>query len=421
MLLQFSCSNFRSIKNRIVFSTLASKDTSLSERLIAFKSRKFTKISAIYGANGSGKSNFINALNIARAIILNSVNHQPGMGVVQQPHKLTSVDTPSHFDFQFVTHNTQYEYGFSVKNNRINSEYLYFYPNGRVRKIFSRTEQKFTFGTNYKSKFELALQACKENRLLLSCAANFSPVEEVVNAFLFFSQGMMIYGTKIDEPRQNNWLEISLQKLEKEPLTKREFIRIMQLLGTGVTDIQVKTKQITIQEAPIPEPFKTLTAALGTIQEGLQYNAQVGYPAFQTDLVTEESTGIKKLFEIICPLIDFIKSGAVIVWDEIELGLHEAIVRQLIKWIYIYCPESKAQLIFTTHDTSLLDLKLFRRDQIWFTELKTGDRSTDLYSLIEIKDVRKSENIARGYISGRYGAVPMLNETLSEKLAVEEK
>ena len=403
MLLQFSCSNYRSIKDRIVFSTIASKDTSLSEQLISFKSRKLTKISAIYGANGSGKSNFISALNLAKYIILNSVNHQPGFGVVQQPHKLSPMDTPSSFDFQFVTHNIRYEYGFSVKNNLIDSEYLFFYPNGRVSKIFERTSMKITFGSKYKSSFDLALQACKDNRLLLSCVANFSPVEEVVNAFLFFSQELVIYGTKLDESRQNNWMELSLQKLEKEPLLKEEFLQMLQNFGTGITNVSIKTSKE--KENNSPGLFSSVSSLPST--------AMVGYPSFQTNLITEESTGIKKLFEIICPLIDFVRGGAVIFWDEIELGLHEAIVRQLIKWFYAYYPDSQSQLIFTTHDTSLLDLKLFRRDQIWFTELKPENRATDLYSLLEIKDVRKSENIAKGYISGRYGAIPMLNETFS--------
>lgn len=143
-------------------------------------------------------------------------------------------------------------------------------------------------------------------------------------------------------------------------------------------------------------------------------DAKVVYDQFQVDLLHEESQGIKKLIEFLCPFIDIILKGKVLICDKIETSLHESLIYKMIE----YFKNSKsitdqcAQMIATTHDTSLLNLDLFRRDQIWFTELKANDRSTDLYSLAEIKNVRKDENIGRGYISGRYGAIPMLNEKL---------
>ena len=112
---------------------------------------------------------------------------------------------------------------------------------------------------------------------------------------------------------------------------------------------------------------------------------------------------------MLCPLIDIMVNGKVLVCDEIESSLHESLVFGLVKLFMSVSPEQFAQLIFTTHETGLLNLDLFRRDQIWFTELKSEDRSTDLYSLAEIKNVRKEDNFERGYISGKYGAIPMLN------------
>lgn len=97
--------------------------------------------------------------------------------------------------------------------------------------------------------------------------------------------------------------------------------------------------------------------------------------------------------------------------------MHESIVQQIIGLFYTIEPEKFAQLIFITHDTSLLSMDLFRRDQIWFTEL-TEERATDLYSLVEIKDVRKNENLTKGYITGKYGAIPMLNQELERLLKV---
>ena len=119
---------------------------------------------------------------------------------------------------------------------------------------------------------------------------------------------------------------------------------------------------------------------------------------------------MKKLFEIICPIIDIIKNGKVLICDELETSLHEALVYKIIETFHKAKSKYFPQLIFSTHDTSLLNDKLFRRDQIWFTQLKE-DRSTDLYSLSEIRNVRKTENMEKGYISGKYGAIPMLNNS----------
>lgn len=138
-------------------------------------------------------------------------------------------------------------------------------------------------------------------------------------------------------------------------------------------------------------------------------SAKVLYEGFETDLISEESTGIKKLFGILCPFIDIMVNGKVLVCDELESNLHESLLFGLVKQFVNTRGSKPAQLIFTTHETGLLNLDLFRRDQIWFTEIKTEDRSTDLFSLTEIKNVRKDENFGKGYIAGKYGAIPMLN------------
>ena len=125
--------------------------------------------------------------------------------------------------------------------------------------------------------------------------------------------------------------------------------------------------------------------------------------------MTEESTGVKKLFSMLCPLLDIIVNGKVLICDELESGLHESLVYGLVKFFVNIDTDKSPQLIFTTHETGLLNFDLFRRDQIWFSEMKSTDRSTDLYSLAEIRNVRKEEKFGKGYISGKYGAIPMLN------------
>ena len=138
-------------------------------------------------------------------------------------------------------------------------------------------------------------------------------------------------------------------------------------------------------------------------------SAKILYEEFETDLISEESTGIKKLFGLLCPFIDIMVNGKVLVCDELESNLHESLLFGLVKQFITTHGSKPAQLIFTTHETGLLNLDLFRRDQIWFAENKSSDRSTDLFSLTEIKNVRKDENFGKGYIAGKYGAIPMLN------------
>ena len=117
----------------------------------------------------------------------------------------------------------------------------------------------------------------------------------------------------------------------------------------------------------------------------------------------------KKLFGLLCPMIDIMVNGKVLICDELESSLHESLVYELVKIFMSIKTDKFAQIVFTTHETGLLNLDLFRRDQIWFTEMEGTERYTDLYSLAEIKNVRKEDNFGKGYIAGKYGAIPMLN------------
>ncbi len=119
---------------------------------------------------------------------------------------------------------------------------------------------------------------------------------------------------------------------------------------------------------------------------------------------------------MICPIIDILNQGKILICDELEASLHESVIFQIVQLFQHYQKDKFAQLIFSTHDTSLLDTDLFRRDQVWFTQLNTKERATDLYSLVEIKNVRKSENLEKEYVSGEYGAIPMLNKKFFHEL-----
>lgn len=388
MLLEFHCSNHKSIKEKVTFSMVAGSDTTSEDFLKTYGNLRILRSAIIYGANGSGKSNFISALSFMRDLVSNSMSYQPGQPIIQTGHKLCSEEVSSKYEIQFVRNEVRYAYGFSIRANAILDEYLYYFPKGRQVKIFERDGLEIKAGDRYKSLFDLSISVLKENRLFLSCAANYSSRKEIEEAFLFFNTDLVIYNLD-----KNDWIEYSIQLMQNNKMMKKKFMDILQALGTG------------IQEVHLSDQSKNKAGA----------SAKVVYDQFEVDLMTEESAGIKRLFQMICPMLDILDTGKVLICDELENSLHESVIFQVVQMFQTYAKEPFAQLIFTTHDTSLLDTDLFRRDQVWFTQLNE-ERATDLYSLVEIRNVRKTENLEKGYVSGKYGAIPMLNKQFFHEL-----
>ena len=405
MLLEFTCSNYKSIMNKIVFSFLASNDKTDEDKLPVFGKNKVLRTAVVYGPNGSGKSNFLDAIQYMTYLVVKSIQNQPGDLIPQNAHKLRGDSVPTIFKIQFVKNNIRYAYGFSIKQNVIDEEYLYYFPNLKQTTIFERKGMEVTPGSKYRSSFLLSLDALKENRLFLSCAANYTNVDEIKHAFMFFKKDLVFYD------KNNNWIEYSIHAIQESETTKQIFIEFLNLLGTKVKDIKTTIDIIKGSDLPadMPDALKNLLLKGGS--EYSSFNVKLVYDQFETDLMTEESKGVKKLFEVLCPIIDILDKGKILICDELETSLHEAIVCEIVRLFKDVKQDKLAQLLFSTHDTSLLDSKLFRRDQIWFTELDE-QRSTDLYSLSEIRNVRKLENLRNGYILGKYGAIPCRSKNI---------
>ena len=413
MILEFSCSNHKSILNKITFSTIATSDTIFEEKVKKFDDLRILNAAVIYGANGSGKSNVLDAISFVKNLVLNSVNHQPGQGIRQVPHKLCGFNKESTYQIQFITKGIRYAYGFSLNNMLVSEEYLYYFPNGRQAKIFDRTDENFTVGSKFRGKFNTCKDVLKPNRLLLSCAANFTAVEEVTHVFEFFDNDLVVYSPV----NQDNWMNYSLYQMHTNAKVKNAVISFMKDLGINLIDIKVNIDKKKMEEMEIP-PFLSDEFKNVLLQSQIDaITAKVVYEKFETDLLQEESTGVQKLVALLCPLLDIMINGKVLIYDELEMGLHEALVYELVKLFINTNLDSFSQILFTTHETGLLNLDIFRRDQIWFTEMRGIDRSTDLYSLAEIKKVRKQDNFGKGYIAGKYCAIPMLNMNFAKVIS----
>ncbi len=403
MILEYSCENYRSIKERVSFSLLAGKDHSLEENLYTYKKDSINRIAGLYGSNGSGKTSFFESILTLKSLVKNSNNHQPGDMLRQTPHKLAAPQTPTAFDVKFVKNSIKYEYILSYVTDGVISEELYYFPNGKKSKIFTRKQNDIKFGDDFKKEFDPLQPFVKPNKLFLSVSANYSSVKEVIDTFLFFKEDLIFYPQPVEK---SNWLEYSIERFTNEPAFKKLFIKFMNAVDCPIKDIQTRFEQFPMSQELIPdgvpEEIKPFFAKAKVLT---RTEANIDYGLFSINL-NEESKGTKKLFEVFGPIVDIVMKGRVLLWDEIETSLHPIIVREILHLISDGGADSRAQLIFSTHDTGLLDLKRFRRDQIWLTQLNES-RATELYSLSEINNVRKDENVGKNYLLGKYGAIPI--------------
>lgn len=411
MLLEFRCSNYRSIKDTVTFSMIAGSDDSHHQSLRHSLGLKILPSAVIYGANGSGKSNFLKALSYMANLARTSILNQPGQKIAYDPHKLC-MGKPTSMSIQFIRQGVRYAYGFSILDGFVEDEYLYFFPKGRQTRIFERSGLSVIAGSRFQSALKLGLEALKDNRLFLSCAANFTKVIELESVFLFFAQDLVFF-----DPLFNNWREYSAFAMHDDPEMKRLFLLLMDCFGTGVKDVEVR-----IEKKPVSEISSSMPPHMSPFLKDGEANlieAMLVYDQFSVNIM-EESAGTRRLFEVLCPLIDILRNDRILVCDELEASLHEALVHQIVELFSTQTDDHSAQLLFTTHDTNLLDGNLMRRDQIWFTQLD-HERSSDLYSLSEVRAVRKSENLAKGYMSGKYGAMPMLNGTILSQICAGQE
>ena len=382
MLLEFSCSNFKSIKEKVTFSAIATDNIKNEKFLKKFDDFRILHTSVIYGPNGAGKSNIFKGIGFMRDLVIKSRENRPGEVLKQPTHKMAQ-DKKSEFNMQYIINNIRYAYGFVLKDNLVDEEYLYYFEDKNTVKVFERKEGEVCLGEKFEKNkvlLEIIENEIGDNKLLLSCIGDKSDIFEINNAFLFFKEYLVIQNSDVKTERKN-CIKVMIENEKMREL----IISVFREFDSDLKDIKIESSGENLDDKDIRIKFV--------------------YDEFETDLYKEESTGINKLFDLVLPIVESFINGKVMIVDEIELNLHRNIAYKIISLFNTHLPNNSAQLIFTSHDISLLSLNLFRNDQIWFAQLGK-DRATELYSLVEIKNIRADENIAKGYIMGRYGAVP---------------
>ena len=412
MLLQFKVKNFQSIKEEAILSMVPSSDKSHPENLAHEGKKDALKSAAIYGANAAGKSAVIRAFVAAIMAVRTSDTRNitqkiPGMIPFQFDEE--TVQGPCSFEFYFVAQNgIPYRYGFTADSNRVFEEYLYYYSSARPSRIFERGD-KFTYNQADESSFSKYEEKNTPNKLFLATATNWGNAK-TAPAYQWLADSIDVY-----EP------DFTMQTLALQAFEKDEQGELKQFTLSLLRQADINIDEIKVDIAPLSNQAKELvfTDSSGNpvpqgqvkavrIHAGHHVQSKSGKEAqFFLDL-NEESLGTKQLFWLSPILKEVFGKGKTMVIDELDRSLHPFLVQFLVE--LFHTPEinqTNAQLIFTTHDTTLLSLDTFRRDQIYFVEKAPHTAATELYSLDEFS-VRKNENIEKGYLLGRYGAIPYL-------------
>ncbi len=426
MLIEFKTTNFRSIHETQTLSMVCGRGdehkgrNTFSSGLSA--APELLRSAVIYGANAAGKSNMLFAMAFMKQFVLTSQSSQEGQKIGVTPFLLSkkSNSEPSEFEVIFIQDNVRYQYGFSADADRVINEWLLAYPLERPQLWF---ERKYDPKTNsYAWKFgsyfsgparqrDVWKNSTRQNGLFLSTAIqlNNEQLRPVFNWFQHRSLDVILPGGLIN-------LQFTIEQCASTE-GKERIMKFMNSADIGISGIEVKKSPFSppVLPADVPLELKELIIKLNEGMKGKeQAEARFLHKAVDRgeDVsfgFLDESGGTQKLFAFAGPIMDVLDRGSVLFVDELDTSLHPLLMRFIIGMFHN--PEvnkHNAQLVFTTHDTSILDTDIFSRDQVWFVEKDRGG-STHLYPLSDFSP-RKHEALEKGYLSGRYGALPFIGE-----------
>lgn len=380
MVLEIALTNFFSINEKITLDLQAAniqtkEARALAENTFSVGGERLLKTIAIYGANASGKSNIIKAVKAAVDMILDSHNYNEGDSFSFKPFKFGGDDAPSEFYIRFIVNEIEHEYSFSCTREEIITESLYYYPKGRKALIFSRDErksggkkEKYEFTTVIRRPMDVASNTSRKT-LFLSRASQMDR-DKAKEIYRWFNEQLVF-------SYRGNTSAVTDRFLGDN---KDAVLRVLKAADSDIVEFSYKDGELTTFHRRNPSlPF---------------------------DFNTEESEGTKILFRIMLTVMDVVRNNKTMFLDEVETSLHTRLVEYLIN---LFHNSRSAQLIFTTHNTHLLDMTRFRKDQIFFVN-KRDDGSSDLYSLFDYKDFREKMDLEKAYLQGRFDAVPYVNE-----------
>jgi uncharacterized protein len=443
MLVRFTVENYLSFRERAELSMVASKKVRKhSEHVVKPRTSSgipLLKLAVVYGANAAGKSNLIKAMAIASSLVARPLEADRSIPVV--PFKLdpSCREKPSRFEFEIKVGERYYSYGFSLTSRRVEEEWLFEIGQTTERKIFERARGKIDFGEiayandDEKQFLTFTARGTIPNRLFLTecrernVRENVSGANEIFETLSWFER---VFAVVLPDSR----LRAMWVKNGGAPEYRAELARYLRCFDTGIASIDVETVKPTtlglpdavlqmIEAEVDARPLVSYDLADGNHwlfdrdNDGdlraskfvIRHDARNGAKRAPTFEMKEESDGTKRLMDLVPAMIVLLTRNMVIAVDELDRSLHPEVIHSYLANFLEYATGVASQLIVTTHDTTLLSRPFLRRDEIWLVE-KGSDQSSRLVALEEFKNVNKSKDLAKDYLLGRFGGVPVIRD-----------
>jgi len=390
MLIEFTVGNYLSFKEKKTLSLEATAIKENPENIIEAGQYKLLRSAVLYGANSSGKSNFLRAMDRMCKIVMSSAQNNSASEIDVTPFLLSTEteNQPSYFEIIFLINGIRYRYGFEADNKIIHSEWLFERKIKAEKPLFYRDKDLIEVTKGFEEGKGIE-EKTRDNALFLSIVDQFNGA--ISKAIMtWFNAQRNLSGVQHEKDKGLTFAFLASENLND---WVKDFLAPFSL---GFQDFEVKDNKIVTFHNKFDNGGNIITK-------------------YEFDLIKQESSGTNKLYDMAGHLIFGLKLGTLTIIDELDAKLHPLLTMAIVKLFNspIHNPNN-AQLIFATHDTNLLNYGCFRRDQIYFTE-KNSFEATDIYSLVEYiepdgKKVRNDRSFEKDYIAGRYGAIPFVGD-----------
>ena len=425
VLLSFTAENVRCYRDEVDFSFLATRmaEEGVAHRLAVAGSAKPVSVlpaAGIFGANASGKTAILEAMDDMRVVVMESFHRKdPAQSMGRRPFLLDgeSHRLPSRFEIELILRGVRWQYGFEIDDHRVIGEYAHHYPRGRQALVFHREPSRVELGAPLRSAGRILRSLARNDCLLLS-VAGLAEVECLAPLHAWFESNLLL--TKPSDP---GWGAALTADLVQSLHTKGAVLSLLRYADMGITDAH--------KDPPDPESAERVRRAIRKARDGdlslsaddellldgvirLTHSGSAGESQVSPE---DESQGTQAWLRLIGPVLSALNGGTVLLVDELDASLHSYLVNNLISLFQDQHHNPRcAQLIFNSHDTNILgdsERRTLGRDQIWITE-KNLDGVTSLYPLSDFAP-RRDDAIERRYLQGRYGGVPLSNPAEIER------
>ena len=398
MLLRFRFANFRSFRDEQELSLVASNLNDATEGVFRPDAvpEGVLPTAAIYGANASGKSNVLKALAFMKRAVTDSHRlwEPEGEIPIEAFAGGNFREKPSEFEVDFLSNGVRHQYGFSLNSRKVLKEWLIVYPNGHKQTWFKREHgKKMVFSQKMAGPNRSIEELTRPNSLFLSCATQNS--HRALSGVYEWFEKQVAFVT--EDPKSS--LPVVIDFLERFPDLRPALAKMLARADIGIEGIEIKKGQKFILATLLSGKYLSPNPSLRLVHN--IRGQKVVLP------IEDESRGTIALLGLLIPRLLAFSLGQLLCIDELDASLHPHLAMDVVKRFAKSSNNKHAQLLFNTHDTNLLSADVLRRDQIWLTE-KDKDGASTLYPLTDFKP-RAQENLEKGYLQGRYGAIPFIN------------